>query len=424
MLNKLKNIDAKTKILMKNTIMLYILQFSTYLFSFLTVPYQSRVLGPELYGMLGVAVAVMTYFQLFMDFGFLLSATEDISKNRDDKPYICRKITSIAVIKAVFAVISFAVMGVLCIFVTKFSEHRLLYFTYLAAYVINSFLPDYIYRGLEQMTAVTVRTVIIKFFFCIMIFAVMHSSEDYMAVPALLLIGNTGAVIGAYMHLFKSLHFHFAKVTLKQISSDFRRSSIFFYSRIASTIYSATNTVLLGFLDKTGIATGYYTSADKIVTTAKNGLSPISDSLYPYMVKNRDFKPAKKLMKILMPIILCGCIIVGVFARPICIFVFGAEYAGTANILRAFLPTIAVILPSYIFGFPVMGAMGISKYANISIFVGTVIHIVGLSVLLLTNNFSAVTLAGMTSFSELSIFAYRLFIVYKKRNITAEESAL
>ena len=142
------------------------------------------------------------------------------------------------------------------------------------------------------------------------------------------------------------------------------------------------------------------------------------------MVKNRDFKPAKKLMKILMPIILCGCIIVGVFARPICIFVFGAEYAGTANILRAFLPTIAVILPSYIFGFPVMGAMGISKYANISIFVGTVIHIVGLSVLLLTNNFSAVTLAGMTSFSELSIFAYRLFIVYKKRNITAEESAL
>lgn len=417
MLNKFKNIDAKSKVLVKNTVMLYILQFSTYLFSFLTVPYQSRILGPEIYGVLGVAVAVMTYFQLFMDFGFLLSATEDISKNRDDKQYICRKITSIAVIKAFFAVISFAVMAMLCAFVPKFSEYRVLYFVYLAAYAVNSFLPDYIYRGLEQMTAVTVRTVIIKLFFCVMIFVVMHNKDEYMAVPLLLLIGNVGAVLGAYLHLFKVLHFRFAKVTLNQLFSDFKRSSFFFYSRIASTVYSATNTVLLGLVDKTGIVTGYYTSADKIVTTAKNGLSPISDSLYPYMVKNRDFKPAKKLLKFFMPIIIAVCIIVGIFAKPVCIFVFGAEYAGTANILRAFLPAIAAVLPSYIFGFPVMGALGISKYANISIFVGTAIHIAGLSILLLTGNFSAVTLAGMTSVSEVSILAYRMFIVYKNRGL-------
>ena len=120
MLNKFKNIDAKSKVLVKNTVMLYLLQFSTYLFSFLTVPYQSRILGPEIYGILGVAGAVMIYFQLFMDFGFLLSATEDISKNRDDKQYICRKITSIAIIKMFFAFISFAVMALLCTVVPNF----------------------------------------------------------------------------------------------------------------------------------------------------------------------------------------------------------------------------------------------------------------------------------------------------------------
>ena len=293
----------------------------------------------------------------------------------------------------------------------------MLYFVYLAAFVVNSFLPDYIYRGLEQMTAVTVRTVIIKLFFCVMIFAVMHTKEDYMAVPLLLLIGNTGAVLGAYFHLFKTLHFKFTRVTWGQLFADFRRSSFFFYSRIASTVYSATNTVLLGFVDKAGIVTGYYTSADKIVTTAKNGLSPISDSLYPYMVKNRDFKPAEKLLKILMPIIIAGCIVVGIFAKPICVLVFGAEFAGTANILRAFLPAIAAVLPSYIFGFPAMGALGISKYANTSIFVGTAIHIAGLCILFATGNFSAVTLAGMTSVSEISILSYRLFIVYKHRRL-------
>ena len=54
--------------------MLYILQFSTYFLSLVTVPYQTRVLGPVVYGYVGVALAVMAYFQLFMDFGFLLSA--------------------------------------------------------------------------------------------------------------------------------------------------------------------------------------------------------------------------------------------------------------------------------------------------------------------------------------------------------------
>jgi len=229
MFSKLKQISAQNRTLFKNTVMLYILQFSTYLFSFITVPYQTRVLGPEAYGLLGVATAVMMYFQLFMDFGFLLSATEDISKNRHDHDYVCRKTTSIALIKLCFAIISFAVMTLLCFAVERFSEYKALYFTYLAAFVINSFLPDYIYRGLEQMTAVTIRTVLIKLFSCVMIFVFLRSKTDYMMVPIFLLIGNAGAVLGAYLHLFKTFKYRFVRVTLRDLVNDFKRSSMFFY---------------------------------------------------------------------------------------------------------------------------------------------------------------------------------------------------
>ena len=68
-----------------NTIFLFILTFSNYLFNFITFPYQTRVLGPEVFGNIGFATSVMTYFQLIMEFGFMLSATEDVSKNRDNK---------------------------------------------------------------------------------------------------------------------------------------------------------------------------------------------------------------------------------------------------------------------------------------------------------------------------------------------------
>lgn len=422
MLNKLKKVDSKSKVLLQNTLMLYILQFSSYLFSFVTVPYQTRILGPELYGMLGVAAAVMLYFQLFLDFGFLLSATEDISKNREDRLYVCKKITSIALIKVFLGVISLIVMAVLLFSVKEFSANKAVYIIYFAAYAVNSFLPDYVYRGIEKMTAVTVRTVAVKLIFCVMTFVFLRAKEDYIIVPILLLLGNCLAVIFAYFHLFRKLGYGFAKITFKEALCDFKRSSVFFYSRIATTVYSATNTVVLGFVDKIGITTGYFASADKIVTTAKNGFSPISDSLYPYMVKNKDFRPVRKILTIIMLPIVMGCVLVGIFAEPLCVFAFGKEFAGTAPILRAFLPAVAIILPSYIFGFPVMGAMGISKYANYSIFAGTAAHIIGIVILALTSNISGVTLAAMTSVSEWVILLYRITAVYKHRHLFKGET--
>ncbi len=419
MLNKLKRMQEKNKVLITNTVMLYILQFSSYFFSFVTVPYQTRVLGPEIYGILGVAAAVMLYFQLFLDFGFMLSATADIAKNRDDEEYVCRKISSIAIIKSGLGIISLIIMIILIIAIPKFSQQKAVYLIYFFAYAINSFMPDYVYRGIEKMTAVTVRTVAIKALFCVMTFALLRSERDYLVVPILLLIGNTLAVVFAYLYLFKVYKYRFSKVEFKEIWGDFKASSTFFYSRIATTVYSATNTVILGFVDKTGLVTGYFTSADKVVTTAKNGFSPISDSLYPYMVKNKDFGPVKKILTVVMTPIVLGCIVVGVFAEPLCIFAFGEDFEGTANILRAFLPVIVAILPSYIFGFPVLSALDSAKYANYSIFIGTVIHIIGVLLLAATGNITGVTLAAMTSVSEWTILIYRVTVVcmlLKKRN--------
>ena len=163
--------------------------------------------------------------------------------------------------------------------------------------------------------------------------------------------------------------------------------------------------------------TGYYSSADKVLTTAKNGLSPISDSLYPYMIKNKDFRLVKIILSVLMPFIALGCIVVFIFAEPICIFVFGKEFASVAPILQAFLPAILAILPSYILGFPTLGAMGLSKYANTSIIVGTTVHIIGMLILFLFDSLNAVSLALMTSISEWSILIFRFYIVMKNKNI-------
>lgn len=405
------------KLLFKNTAMLYALQFSSYLFSFITVPYQTRILGPKIYGVIGVAVAIMAYFQLFLDFGFLLSATEDISKHRENKKYLSQKISSVAVIKFVFCIFSISLVALFCIFLNPFKKYKILYLLYIIAFCINSLLPDYFFRGTENMTAITLRTVIVRFITTVFIFVFLKSPDDYLVIPALLILGNAISVIIAYFYIFKKAEVRFCRVKAKEIFLDLKHSFHFFLSRIATTVYSATNTVILGFVDKSGVLTGYYTSADKLVATAKSGLSPISDSIYPYMIKNKNFALIKKILIFLEPVIILFCIIVGIFAKPLCVFVFGKSFENTAPILIALLPSVVAILPSYLLGFPTLSAMGLSGYANISIYFGTVVHILGLAFLFATDTLSAFSLAALTSLSEWSIMLFRAVTVYKNRQL-------
>ena len=95
--------------------MLYILQFSTYLLALLVAPYQTRVLGAEVFGgFLEASTSIIIYFQLVIDFGFLLSATEEVSKNRGDQQALNRILTGVTGAKLILTLLSFGALFVLC----------------------------------------------------------------------------------------------------------------------------------------------------------------------------------------------------------------------------------------------------------------------------------------------------------------------
>ncbi|GAA0746433.1 hypothetical protein GCM10008906_34010 [Clostridium oceanicum] len=374
-------------------------------------------MGPVYYGKIGFATALMIYFQLFTDFGFILSATEEVSRNRDDKNKIRIIYTSVTILKVGFAIVSVLILLTLCLFTVKFRSDFNLYFLYLLGVIIYSFLPDYLYRGLENMSSITYRTIVVKLFFTVMIFVLLRKPQDYLIVPVLIALGNLFAVIWAHYHVAHNLHIKFCKVSATNIYQCFRSSASFFLSRIAATIYTATNTMILGFIDKTGNIVGYYTAADKLMMAGKGALSPISDSVYPYMIKNKDFKLIKKILMIFMPIICIVSVIIFIFANELCIVLFGAKFAHTGSVLRAMLPMAVITLPNYLFGFPTLGSMGLSKYANKSIYFGTIIHVINLIIFYWLGYLNVITLAILASIADGLILLYRLVIIYKNKNL-------
>ena len=193
---------GKGKVLLKNTVMLYLLTFSTYILNLVIVPYQTRVLGPEKYGLRGLAVAIITYVQLFIDFGFLLSATEEVANNQDDKGKISKIFTAVTLNKLMLSAVAAVVLIGVCMLVPRWKENLLFISLYCASTVLSSLIPDFLYRGIEKMGSITVRTVLIRVFFTAMVLVFVKKPEDYLLIPILQMIGNGVALVATYFHLY------------------------------------------------------------------------------------------------------------------------------------------------------------------------------------------------------------------------------
>ena len=412
----------KKTVLLKNTFMLYVLTFSSYILGFLVIPYETRVLHTEKFGLVTLAMAIMIYFQKTIDFGFLLSATEEVSLHQEDRRELSRILTAVTLGKLLLTVLSGGVLFLLCQLVPRWQGNTGFFLLYFAATALNCLMPDFLYRGLEQMEAITVRTVLIKIFFTAMIFLFLHGPEDYYLIPLLNTIGNAVALLGVFIHLRKKLGLGFTRCSWRDTFESLGRSSVFFLSRIATTSYTAVNTILLDLVSG-GASTAFYGSADKVVNIAKGVFQPVSDSLYPYMTKNRDFRLLKKVLLIAEPVILLGCAVVFLWAEPLCVLFFGEEYAPTGRVLRAMLPMIAALLPNYLLGFPTLSALGMTQYANYAVIFGSLVHVFNLVLIFILGKVNMVTLGLLASAAELSILLFQIVVIYRNRDKLAAKDS-
>lgn len=402
--------------LLQNTAFLYLMTFSNQLINLLTIPYQTRVLGPVVYGKISVAASLMVYVQLIMDFGFILSATEKVARKRNEVEYISRLFTAVTIIKLVLGVGAGSILYVVCGSIHALRTDRMLYMLYYAAYVVNALLPDFIYRGKEQMRTITVRTVFIRMFFASLMLIFVKESADYWKLPLLLFTGNLLAVAFSFWHVRKTF-----SVRLSMPDSAFLLETIqdtipFFVSRIASTFYQALNTLILGVKYSGQAVIGYYGSADKLLGIAKSVSAPVADSLYPYMVRKKDYRMIRRLLLITMPVILAGAAFVFWKAEWVCTLLFGTEYAQAGNILKCLLPAMIVIFPTYILCFPTLNPIGLSNYANLSNVIGCAVMLLLLGLLFVLDSINVYSLCIASSISEVTVCLFRAGVAWKYRD--------
>lgn len=401
-----KKLNGKSA-LAKNTVMLYLLTFSSYFFGLVTVPYLTRVLGPEIYGDIGVATAFAVFMQLIFDFGFILSATADVAERREDKAELSALMTSVTICKLCMILVSFAVCLAIGALWGGGKIDLPLYALYLAYVAVNSLLPDYLYRGLEQMEKITVRTVVIKLLFVSCIFIFVKSQDQYLLVPVFYMLGSAVALAASFIDIWISYRIRFVLVPLSRIGKDFLNSFPFFISRFMINAYTTVNTMLLGVISPGSELIGFYSANEKIITAGKGAITPISDSLYPHMVRRKDFGLLKKMIAVGEPIILAGCVVVFIWAEKVCILLFGESYGAAGDVLRCMLPLLPIVFPSYMIGYPGLVPLGLRSVANASVMVGACCQIAGLCIGYFLGVLNVYYVALLTCLTEFIVLVIR-----------------
>lgn len=405
--------------LLHNTVFLYILRFSTMFFGFLTLPYLTRVLGPTHYARVGLANALMYYFYLLLDFGFILSATELVARAAKDRKLSDdeRRTRLGGILTAVYSSkLLLAVVGALGLLIlpSALPQYRAdlpLYYLFLAAAVAESFLPDFLYRGLEDMLPITIRALATKAVSTLAIFLFLKGPETLFVLPVANGLASVVAVLGSLIDLNKRYGLRPRRIEKAEFKAQFRYSAAFFLSRIASTLYGAFNTLLLGRI-AVPTTVAYYSAADRLMSVGKSALAPIADSIYPYMIGRKDFRLIRKILLWLLPPIALFCGVVFVLAEPFCSLLFGPEYAFAGPVLRGMMPGAILVLPNYLLGYPSLAALGQAKHANYSIYVAALIHVPLVAILWFNGLLSAVVLSWLLSLAVWHETLYRGIVVW------------
>ena len=403
--------------LAKNTFFLYILTFSNYFLGLLLYPYLSRVLTIEVFGLFGFAMSFVTIFQTIVDFGFMISATALISKHRSDSAKVSEIISTTIEAKLILCFVSLLLFLTSSFFTPMIREHFLFVFLFFINAIVTAMMPDFFFRGIEQMKNVTIRAVTSKVLGIIAVILLVHDDSQILLIPLSLIIGNIVALITALI-LMRRANVKLRRVQAKMALKSIKTGMLFFISRLAISINSSLGSFFLGlkFLPAS-FEVGVYAGASRLSSASEMMLTPVVDSVYPHMINKKDYRFFKKILTLGTGIWLVLIVGAMILAEPICVIILGEEYAAAGNYLRLLLISAFFAYPGMMLGFPALSPIGQAKHANIAVFVTATINIVACTILWLTDSVSLFSVCLVVATTNITMLTYRAIAFYKNRHL-------
>lgn len=397
----------------RSAIALGLLQISNYAIPLLILPFLTRKLGIEAFGLVAISLAATQLTYTFIDYGFSLSATYKISTNRDNKKYINEKIGSIFAAKAVLIGIASIVTLLIPWAIQEYSPLFYFFLFALIAASAQSLQPIWLFQGTERMKSITIYSIITKVIYAVLVLLLIEKPEHALLVSAswaaAQIFGFLISVILMYRDGYK-----ISTPTFPAIIAEFKEGGEYFWSRVAVSIYTSASTLVVGSIGANQAA--QFSVCNQIYKAGQSITSPINSAMFPYMAKEKDWRAFYRVLAISTTTLCSGCIIIGLISEQLLGAIFGQEYRVASPILLIFLATSTINYLAITFGYPAFSALGRIDIANKSVLLGAAFHILLLAALFQIGKISSISVASSIFSTELLVATIRIRAFIRIKN--------
>ncbi len=367
----------------KNTLWQYGLQILKYLFPLLLIPYLTRILGTEGYAVYAYVLSFMGVVQTIADFGFTLSGTKKVVDLRGDTAALSRLVGAITVARLMLLCGLFFCVMVITRFIPIMAENTVYVIWAFFATAGRTVLPDFIFQGNERMGPLTTRYFASKGVQVALTILLVRGPGDLILVAVADVLSEIVDIAWSYRAQKRLFGVGIARPTFKESFEELRVSAIYCVSNVSSSLFSGFTTVIIGLAitSKTDIA--FWSLTLTTVNAVQSLYTPIANSLYPHMIKNRDFGFARKLALVALPVLVLGIVAYCALSKPIMLVLGGPEYVGGAHVMWMISPIFIFSFYGILIGWPVLGAMGHVKELTVSTLFTGIVNVVSLLALYL-----------------------------------------
>lgn len=402
--------------LKKNIIYNSVLTLSNYIFGIILLPYISRVLGVGNVGAVDFITNIVSYTIVIASLGIPTIGIRIISKNKESKDLLNHSFSSLFSLNAIYTICALVIFSIISFNVELLSTYRPLLFIGAIHILASPFLIEWLYKGLEKFKYITIRNIIVRCIYVILVLVFVKDKEDFVVYYGLT-VGTivVNAIINIH-HASKFVRFSFIGIKPFQYFNGSIRFGVYL---LVTSMYTTLSIAYLGFCTN-AIQVGYYSTAIKIYTIIVGFFSAFttvvmsrSSALVAHNDNDKHKSIVDKSLNFILSISIPIIIVCEVLAPQIIMVIGGEEFMPAVGICRIIMPLILLVGIDQILAYQILIPLEkdnwILQASIIGAIVGCILNIV------LVDDFLAKGTAYALLFTEVVLCIYYTSMINHKK---------
>jgi PST family polysaccharide transporter len=326
--------DMIKKLLLKKSVQngawMYALQFFNMVVPLLTLPYITRVLGSSMYGTFSTALNIVSYLQVVVEYGFIMSATRKVAINgkRDLNKTFTTVVLGRVLLLGICALIS------LCYVILHIKNKSLCcsFLILLICLLGVCVQMNWLFQGLQEMKYISIVNVVARSISTALTFIFVKSASD---LYLYCLLYSVSPFLSGFIGLFlarKKYALQFVKIGLHDILGELKDGFYVFTTQLSAKVFGAIGITFLSIFASSSVV-GIYSAIQKIPNVMILLWTPIDQVIYP--ITSKHYKNGfcegqnfvKSARKKILPVFIAMALAIGVISKPTVQLLYGSEYS-------------------------------------------------------------------------------------------------